>query len=327
MRVPQVHRFVVAAAALLAIAMADAPSASCAESRDPVAAAQAFLASLDAPRRRVAHLGFGAPERLEWEYRPGPRAGIPIGRLTPLQRAAAEALWQSGLAAEGLRRIGAVLLRERILQASVSASARQQGWRDPGLYHLAVFGAPAADQRWSWRLDGHHLSVHLTYIGSRLVSSSPSFLGGNPASTREDGGHVAHATLAAWRALHASLDDRQRAAVYGGARIPGDIVMQPGARRASAPTSGLDIAALDERQQTLLLAVLATYAVGARDGEPGLPRTAADLAGVRLRVRGDPQAVRAHHVEIAGPRFAAEHRDPGGHVHLLWRTELDHGGR
>lgn len=308
-------------------ALLDASIARAADAGDPVAAADAFLAALDAPRRSVAHLRFGAPERFAWEYRPGYRAGLPLGRMTPAQRAAAEALWRSGLGAEGMRRIGAVLLRERILQAGVAASARQRGWRDPGLYHLAVFGTPGAEERWSWRLDGHHLSVHLTYVGSQLVGASPAFLGGNPASTREDGGHVARATLDAWRALHASLDERQRTAVYGGARIPGDIVMQPGSRRAGPPTSGLDAAALDDRQRALLLALVATYAVGARDGEPGLPRTAAELAGVRLRVRGDPQAVRAHHLEIAGPRFAAEHRDPGDHVHLLWRTELDHGGR
>ncbi len=295
---------------------------------DPVLAARGFLDALDPARRRVASHPFGSPLRFEWEYRPGARSGLAVGDMTAEQRAAADVLWRSGLGPEGLRRIGAVLLRERLLQAALSPGARRRDstWRDPGRYHLAVFGEPSASEPWSWRLDGHHLSIHLTYAGGRLVGASPAFLGGDPANASADGGHVARVTLAAWRAFHGALDATQRAAVYGGSRVPGDIAMQPGRARIAPPPGGLAAETLSATQQALLLKWIATYPFDALEGDPDRPRTPSDLHGVRIRVRGDPRATSAHHVEIAGPRFAAEHRDSGDHLHLVWRTASDHGG-
>ena len=46
---------------------------------------------------------------------------------------------------------------------------------------MSVFGDPAADEPWSWRFEGHHLSVTMTVLGDE-VSPAPVFLGANPAS-------------------------------------------------------------------------------------------------------------------------------------------------
>lgn len=294
---------------------------------DPVAAAQAFLASLDVSRRGAVEQPFEAAARRQWEFRPGWRAGLPIGALDPRQHALAEALWQSGLGPEGQRRIGSVLLRERLLHAGLDEATRRRdpSWRHPGRYYLAVFGTPAADARWSWRLEGHHLSIHLTYEGATLVAATPAFLGGSPADARGDGGHVAAPTLSAWRALWAALDPGQRDRAFGGTRIPGDLEMQPSGARLAARGPGLRADALTAQQRDLLLALLATYPVGALAPDPWLPRTHDDLAEVRVFVRGDAQARGPHHLAIAGPSFAAEHCDIGQHLHMLWRTAADHG--
>lgn len=60
---------------------------------------------------------------------------------------------------------------------------RREGWRrgrHSGDYWVAVFGDPAGDEPWSWRFEGHHLSVSTTVVGDR-VSPAPVFLGANPA--------------------------------------------------------------------------------------------------------------------------------------------------
>ena len=54
--------------------------------------------------------------------------------------------------------------------------------RDPELYYLTVFGDPSAKSTWGWRLEGHHVSLRFAIDNGRLlVSSTPQFLGANPA--------------------------------------------------------------------------------------------------------------------------------------------------
>ncbi len=55
--------------------------------------------------------------------------------------------------------------------------------RDPEGYHLSVFGDPG-DDRWGWRICGHHLAVHLTIVARDCVSGVPLFFGANPAEVR-----------------------------------------------------------------------------------------------------------------------------------------------
>jgi hypothetical protein len=54
--------------------------------------------------------------------------------------------------------------------------------RDPELYYVTVFGDPSAKGAWGWRLEGHHVSLRFAIDNGRmLVSSTPQFLGSNPA--------------------------------------------------------------------------------------------------------------------------------------------------
>ena len=57
---------------------------------------------------------------------------------------------------------------------------RERG-RDPGLYYLRIFGEPAAQGIWGWRFGGHHVSLNNLVVDGALVSTTPCFLGANPA--------------------------------------------------------------------------------------------------------------------------------------------------
>ncbi len=71
----------------------------------------------------------------------------------------------------------------------------------------------AGEGPWGWRFGGHHVSLNYTLDGDRLVSSTPDFLGSDPARVLLPGaeqveilgGHAATA-----RRLMASLSDSQR---------------------------------------------------------------------------------------------------------------------
>ena len=66
---------------------------------------------------------------------------------------------------------------------------RRENWRlgrHSGDYWVCVFGDPAGDDPWSWRFEGHHLSVTMTVHGAD-VSPAPVFLGANPAAVYHGG--------------------------------------------------------------------------------------------------------------------------------------------
>ena len=66
---------------------------------------------------------------------------------------------------------------------------RERG-RDPGLYYLRVFGQPGGPAPWGWRFGGHHVSLNNLVVDGVLVSSTPLFLGADPAASPLLGGAV-----------------------------------------------------------------------------------------------------------------------------------------
>src|SRR5205085_7407141 len=62
--------------------------------------------------------------------------------------------------------------------------------RDPGLYYLRVFGDPGSGGTWGWRFGGHHVSLNNLIVDGELVSTTPCFLGADPASSELLGGAV-----------------------------------------------------------------------------------------------------------------------------------------
>ncbi|MCH9729649.1 MAG: DUF3500 domain-containing protein, partial [Actinomycetia bacterium] len=88
---------------------------------------------------------------------------------------------------------------------------RERG-RDPQLYWLKVFGDPDPQGPWSWRFGGHHVSIQHLVLGGDVQSSSPCFLGADPAESPLLGGHLLRPLGAAEdlaRELVDSLDEAQ----------------------------------------------------------------------------------------------------------------------
>ena len=94
--------------------------------------------------------------------------------------------------------------------------------RDPGLYHVSIFGEPGGDAPWGWRFQGHHISLNYTLLADGQIASLPTFFGSNPAR------FGAHRPLAdeedLARGLLMSLDDDQRATAVISSAAPEDIV-------------------------------------------------------------------------------------------------------
>ena len=104
---------------------------------------------------------------------------------------------------------------------------RREGWRQgrhSGDYWVAVFGDPAGDEPWSWRFEGHHLSVTMTVAGDE-VSPAPVFLGANPARVSYAGQPVSRPLAPEEDLARALLD------ALGPAGRASAVVVRPGPRR------------------------------------------------------------------------------------------------
>ena len=140
-------------------------------------AAVSLLAGLDDGQRALAARPFTDDAARRWlEYRPRRRPGACLAELSGTARKAAHRLLATGLSEHAYAQAMGIVALEEVLD-------RQEQWRrgrHSGDYWVSVFGDPAGDQPWSWRFEGHHLSVTMTVAGDE-VSPAPVFLGANPA--------------------------------------------------------------------------------------------------------------------------------------------------
>jgi len=139
-------------------------------------AVKEFLAALDADQTALAALPFEDGAARRWvEYRPHPRPGASLSGFDPRARKAAHRLLATGLSEHAYAQAMAIIALEEVLD-------RREGWRrgrHSNDYWVTVFGDPAADEPWSWRFEGHHISVTMTIVDGQ-VSPAPVFLGANP---------------------------------------------------------------------------------------------------------------------------------------------------
>lgn len=197
--------------------------------------ANELLATLDDAQRTVAHWRFPSDEeRRLWFYTPTDHGGLTLHGLAPAQQRLVMRLVDSVLSRPGYVTVSTVMGLENVLD-------QLEGWgamwnfprgRDPQRYFLRIFGTPGTDV-WGWRIGGHHVSLNITVRGGEIVSSTPCFLGADPASSPLLGGHLLRPLggcedLA--RDLLATLDESQRTVAIVSDVPPVDLV---GANRPS----------------------------------------------------------------------------------------------
>ncbi len=66
--------------------------------------------------------------------------------------------------------------------------------RDTERYYFTLFGKPTDESRWGLSVEGHHLSLNFVVDQGRVVSSTPTFFGDNPADVKADFGEVKKGT-------------------------------------------------------------------------------------------------------------------------------------
>jgi Protein of unknown function (DUF3500) len=319
----------------LAIAGAFAmPPAAADEARERLVgevskAANQFLAALPEDRRLGAKAAFQSRDRTTWRYTPGSRPGMPMQEMSPAQREAVHALLRSFLSADGYLKVQSIMALEVVLR-------ELERWdeRDPERYWVLVFGEPGTESPWGVRVEGHHVSLHLAVIKGHFVSSTPTFLGANPAEMRsgpKQGSRPLAAEEDTARALLESLGPDQRREAIIDESPYGDIVSRNRSKADPLDARGIPFSKLPAPQQKQLLGLIELYA-GTMKPKLAEERLAkirtAGLDGIRFAWAGPTARGKPHYYRVQGPTFLIEFDNSGGnHVHSVWRDFAGDFGR
>lgn len=150
------------------------------QTTDIVKAAENFLSTLDERLKSKAQYEYQHEERFNWWFVPHERNGVSFHDLNQKQADAAMALFKVSLSDQGYRKASNIPVLEGILR-SVEGRPADDSYRDPLKYYFTIFGTPSSDNPWGWRIEGHHLSLNFSSAKGLIESSTPSFMGSNPA--------------------------------------------------------------------------------------------------------------------------------------------------
>ncbi|MEH1129006.1 DUF3500 domain-containing protein [Micromonospora sp. CPCC 206061] len=292
--------------------------------------ARALIASLDEQQRRLVRGDLTDPDLRQWTYLPGNRPGLSMEHLTAAQQTlATELLLSAHSPAGGDLAIGAVEV-ERV-RRELATGSPPNGDR----YWLRVLGDPDGDEPWGWRINGHHLAVHVV-VTPGGTTFTPHFVGSEPAVV-PSGPHAGRRILGPEedlaRELASGLDPDQRELGISAHVAPDDILTRadPVADPTLLPEGiGRDLLrpaqqeVLDQLVQRYLHRAPTPYALACwRDAEE------AGLDRIRFAWAGPTTPGEGHYYCVQTPQFLIEYdntQDDGNHAHSVWRHLRDDWG-
>ncbi len=299
------------------------------------AAADALLASLNNEQVGQIQLAFEGQGREEWHFVPGnnfeqtygyPRRGLTYINMQSEQRHLADALLSTGLSKSGFLKAKTIMSLEDVLRIK---EADRTGRRNPLKYHFTVYGKPSADGAWGYRVEGHHLSLHYTLKGGKLVSTTPTFFGANPHEvdiSPRTGLRPLGAEEDLGRDLMKSLSPAMQKKALVADEAYRDILTAASTRaKLDSQPSGLAVSELSSAQYDMLLALIAEYA-------DNLPT---EIAAARMKEAkatakdqmyfawaGSIEPRKGDYYRIQAPTFLIEYdntQNGANHSHTVWR--------
>jgi len=300
-------------------------------------AADVFLQTLSEKQKTKIQFGFNEEERYNWHYIPRSRKGLTLNEMNDQQVKAAFALLHTALSDTGFNKVNSIIQLENVLREVESRSSTDT-YRNPGNYSFSIFGHPATDKIWGWRLEGHHLSFNFSSEDNRLVSGTPSFLGSNPAvvlSGTEKGKYILKDEADLGFALLHSLNKEQKDKAIISNEAPGDILTAASRNAMIKEPKGILYNELESPQQKIFMQLLSIYIHRYTRSFAEVMMKEIEEAGLnnlRFAWAGDqqPGVGRPHYYRIQGPTIIIEYdntQNNANHIHTVIRDlKNDFGG-
>ena len=303
-----------------------------------VAAAEAFLGTLDERQRVKANPDLNEKTRTVWSNLPTgttmqvgakERNGVKLGDLTPAQEKAALALVAATLSRDGFQKAMAIVDADQVLEVRSApnrqaTSAVRFGRAE---YYVSILGKPSTTTPWMIQFGGHHLAINVTLAGRENVLT-PTHTGSQPANYSVDGRTVrplGDENDKAFALVNA-LDTAQQKQAILGFEVR-NLVLGPGTDGKTISPEGARASTFSPVQRTMLLdlvrewvEILDTEAASAKmkEVESGLSDTYFAWAGPTTNGKGA-------YFRIQGPAVLIEYAPQGqpdantDHIHTIFR--------
>jgi hypothetical protein len=300
-----------------------------------VAAANAFLATLDDTQRGKVNFAFDdAAQRKRWSNLPvtmAERRGLRMGDLKQNQRDAVMQLLATALSQMGYEKVVGIVESDEVLRKESSRNSPPFG-RDE--FFVSFMGKPSLTEPWMIQFGGHHLALNITIAGEHGVLT-PSLIAVQPAKFTLDGKTVRPMGRETDKALELvkALSEEQRKQAILGSQMR-DLVLGPGHDGETIQPEGLKASALNEAQQKLLLELVAEWSGIIHDAAAAekMNEIKANMTETWFAWSGPLEAGKAY-FRVQGPTVIIEFAPQrlGGdvtmHIHSMYRDPTNDYGR
>ena len=300
------------------------------ERNPPVSAmaksAVALTEGLNADQLAKMQMPFDSDERFNWNYVPLERKGLTIEEMNQDQRALAMKLLRTGLSDQGMEKAQAIMQLENVLR-ELEGRGSDDHYRHPERYYLSLFGDPAGEAPWGWRLEGHHLSLNFSSVTGE-VTATPAFFGSNPATLPRGnypGNDVLRQEEEKGRALLMSFNEAQRKSAIIAEKAPGDIITGNNRKVSLENREGLGYPGMTPLQQAGLVELIKVYL---NNMEPGIAAKQwaqileDGVENLKFAWAGGSEKGQGHYYRIQGPGILIEYdntQNDANHIHTVWR--------
>lgn len=289
--------------------------------------ANAFLKLLDNDLKSQIQFSFDDVERFNWHYVPRGREGVSLHDLSQPQLDAALELLKASLSVQGYKKATDVISLETVLR-EVENRPTDDPYRDPKKYYFSIFGPPAKNAPWGWRLEGHHLSLNFSTLDNKLQSSTPSFMGSNPAtvpSGSRKGTQILKDESALGFSLVNAFSPAQLKTVVVSVDAYPDILSENKRKAGLLNPAGISYREMTEQQRKLFMALLDVYV---KNYELGFSTTLMNkikksgIENLSFAWAGSLKPGRGHYYRIQGPMLLIEFdntQNNANHIHTVVR--------
>lgn len=301
------------------------------QSQDLNAKAKEFLNMLDPKLRARALFTLNDSERFNFNYIPIVRKGPSFTDFDESQKRAALDLLRASLSMEGYRKTSEIMELENILIVLENNRLKMSDgtpMRDALNYHFCIFGEPITGNFWGWRFEGHHISLNFMASEGKIVSSTPSFLGSNPAvvpTGKHKGKEVLKLETQLGFALINSFSQDQLAQARYSERAPREIITRNNRKAKNLEPKGIAYTALSKDQKAAFIKLLNVYLDNYETEFSESLRSKIENAGLdklSFAWAGGLQPGTGHYYRIQGPVLLVEYdntQNNANHVHTVVR--------
>lgn len=233
---------------------------------------QAANHALKVFEKKDIQLDFKDLDRYRWSNLPvflHERKGVALEDMNEEQKRATQLLLQAALSDMGyLKANWIVWLDERQKEEMKADGSDVFQHYGQGKFWLTIFGEPSKDSDWAWRLEGHHLSINMTFSKGEIYIT-PLFLGAHPTVVADGpfaGFEAMYRETQLGNALFESLSKAQKESAVIANKAYEDILTRTGLEAHIKNSEGISVADLSARQQNLVKKIIETYFSNFRKG-------------------------------------------------------------